>query len=166
MLLSASCRTQERDPLGGGECLEGSLPHDGGGDTRSPFESRELSFDRLRQRLLKERARFERVRQVAEILMELGELSFEVVEAAEHRLLVHAPDQADHLFAKQANVLCECVHLLERTVVQVESQAHEKPLVRRSQPRFVCIGHRVGSCARGGYAEWAVSAATRPERYA
>jgi len=50
------------------------------------------------------------------------------------------PDELDHLLAEQPNVLGECVHLLERTVVQIESEAHEQPLVRRGQPRFARIG--------------------------
>ena len=36
-------------------------------DTRPPAQRRELPFDGVRQRLLKERARFERVRQVAQV---------------------------------------------------------------------------------------------------
>ena len=103
-------------------------------DTRPPAQRRELPFDGVRQRLLKERARFERVRQVAQVLMELGELRLEVGEPADDCFPVLARDEVDHLLAKQVNVLRECVHLLERAVVEVEAQAHEQPFVRRGQP--------------------------------
>jgi hypothetical protein len=83
------------------------------------------------------------VRQVAQVLMELGELRLEVGEPADDCLPVLARDEVDHLLAQQVNVLRECVHLLERAVVEVESQAHEQPFVRRGQPRFARIGRRV-----------------------
>ena len=81
--------------------------------------------------------------------MELGELRVQVVEAAVKRLAMLTPDDLDHLFAEQPNVLGECIHLLERTVVQVESESNEQPLVRRGQTRFARIGPKRGSWPTG-----------------
>ena len=104
--------------------------------------------------------------------MELGELRLEVGEAAHERLAMLAPDEHEHLLAEQANVLREGVDLLERAVVQVESQPNEQPLVRRGQPRLVLFragSLRLAHClpglrATGGYADSTVRAPTTPVR--
>ena len=80
-----------------------------------------------------------------------------------------AADQRDHLLAEQPDVLGEGVDLLQRAVVQVESEPDEEPLVRLGEPG---LGDgrrgRLGQCAHGetGQADSTVSAATRPVRYA
>ena len=56
-----------------------------------------------------------------------------------------AVEQRYHLLAEQPDVLGEGIHLLERTVVQVESEPDEEALVRLGEPRLCgrgrgCIG--------------------------
>ena len=86
--------------------------------------------------------------------MELGQLRFEVGEAAQDRLAVLGLDQNEHLLAQQAQVLREEEDLLERAVMQIQAQAHEQPLVRLRQARSLVVRRR-------GYADSTVSAATR-----
>ena len=74
-----------------------------------------------------------------------------------------ARDEVDHLLAKQVNVLRECVHLLERAVVEVEAQAHEQPFVRRGQPASRASVVESGLMGEARLAESAVSAATTPD---
>ena len=101
--------------------------------------------------------------QVAQVLMELGELRLHVVEAARDRLAVFAFDESQQLFAKEANVLRERMDLLERAVVQVEPQPDEQPLVGRSQSRLAVSRGRPLPLEHV-YADSTLSAATRPVR--
>jgi len=105
--------------------------------------------------------------------VQLGELRLEVGEAAYERLAMLASGKCEHLLAQQANVLREGVDLLQRAVVQVESEANEQPLIRRGEPRLVLfrdgslrLAHCVTVAGRetGGYADSTVRAPTTPVR--
>ena len=143
--------TQERDPLRRAEVSNVPSTTIEVVIARPAAQGRELPADCIRQCQLKQRARLERMRQVSQVLVELGDLRLEVGEAADDRIAVVVPDQHDHLVAQEPNVLCQDVDLLEWTVVEVVSQPDEQPLVRRGEAalRLPCSGHRaVHACAR------------------
>ena len=108
------------------------------------------------------------VRAEGAILVELAEEQLNGLETPDDRLLVLAPDEGDQLLSEQSNVLRECIDLLERAVVEIESEANEQPFVGRSQSRLVVLGSRAGVVVvpgdfhDGGYAGSAVRVATRP----
>ena len=100
---------------------------------------------------MQERARLERVRQIAQILVQLRQLRLEVAEAPDDGIAVLAADQRDHLLAEQPDVLGEGIDLLQRTVVQVESEPDEEPLVRLGEPGLGGLGRgRLGQHAHRG----------------
>ena len=107
-------------------------------DVRAPLEGRELTGDRVRQRLLEERAGLERVREIAQIAVQLAELRLEIGETAEDSLAALPVEQPLDLVAQQPQVLSEHVHLLQRPVVEVEAEADEESLVRLCERQ---VGH-------------------------
>ena len=87
-----------------------------------------------RERLLQERARLERVGEVAQVAVQVGELRLEIGEAGERALPMLGPEDGGDAVAQDADVLREDVDLLQRAVVQVEAEPDEQALVRRREP--------------------------------
>ena len=136
-LLSASCSTR-RSAI---RCDALSASNDPPARARSRYlcaaQRRQLARDRARQRQLQERARLERVGEIAQILVQLGELRLEVAEAADDRVAVLAAGDRQHLLAQQADVLRQGVHLLQGAIVEVEAEPDEQALVRGGEPGLV-----------------------------
>ena len=149
MLLSASCSTRSSAI----RCEAVSVSNEPSRSSEvesagAPAQRRQLPLDRLRERQLQERARLERVREVAQVLVQLRQLRLEVGEAADDRVAMLASDQRDDLLAQQPDVLGEGVDLLQRAVVQVESEPDEQPLVRLGEPGLAGSPPRTSrSCA-------------------
>ena len=96
-------------------------------------EAVDLAVEDLSQRAADDALRLERVRDLAKLPIELDEPSGEVVEAAMRLLAELLEDERIHLPLEQLDVGRQRQHVLDRSVVEIEAEAHQPSLGRRGE---------------------------------
>ena len=91
---------KQRDPLRGGQLVERAVALERGREAGAPAQRRQFPLDRFGERLLEQRARLERMSEVAQVLVQLRELRLEVGEAADDRVSMLASDERHDLLAQ------------------------------------------------------------------
>ena len=125
-------RAEDGDALGGRERVRVAADLELGLHTRSLREAVDLAMQDLAERPRDDALRLQRVGDFAELPIELDEAPGEIVEAAMRLLAIVLEDERVDLLLQELDVGCEGEHVLDRPVVQVESQAHE-PALRRAR---------------------------------
>ena len=97
-------------------------------DPRPLGEAVDLAVQDLAERAADHALRLERVRDLAELAIELDEPRREVVEAPVRLLAVVLEDERIDLLLEQLDVRCERKDVLNRAVVEVEAEAHQTTL--------------------------------------
>ena len=119
---------EEHDLLGVAEARELSVNLELCLDAGCVLKCAKLDLDRLRDRAGDRRARPDRVRDLAQALVERAEPGVNVVEAAEHALPVLVGDDRRDLHGGGPQLFGERDDLLQGAVVQIEAESHQAPL--------------------------------------
>ena len=102
-------------------------------DSRPLGEAVDLAVQDLAERPRDDALRLERVRDLAQLPIELDEPRREVVEAAVRLLAIVVEDERVDLLLQELDVGGEREDVLDRAVVEVEAEAHQPTLGRRDQ---------------------------------